>query len=336
MLDHMLHSAEAVPLNTPKHTLLSIITAAYNETQNLRVLYQRLVQTMEGLETSWEWVVIDDHSSDDTFSVIAELAQADSRVRGIRFARNFGSHTAQTCGIDHARGDCMIVLAADLQDPPEIIPSLLEKWSHGSQVVWAVRGRREGEKASTVGFARMYYWIMRNVVGIKEMPRSGADFYLVDRRVRDAFCQFNESNVSILSLITWMGFRQTSVIYDKQARLHGKSGWSLEKKIKLVLDSVLSFSYLPVRLMSYMGFIVGLLGFLYAGYVILNAVTGSPAEGWSSLMVVLLLVGGCQMLMMGILGEYLWRALDESRRRPRYWIEDSTVMEPPTTAPLRR
>jgi polyisoprenyl-phosphate glycosyltransferase len=157
------------------------------------------------------------------------------------------------------------------------------------------------------------------------MPSTGADFYLIDRRVRDAFCMFNEANVSILSLITWMGFRQAAIVYDKQARLYGTSGWNLEKKLKLVLDSVLSFSYLPIRLMSYAGVIVGLLGFLYAGFIIFNALTGSPASGWSSLMVIVLLLGGCQMVMMGILGEYLWRALDESRRRPRYLIEDSTT-----------
>jgi dolichol-phosphate mannosyltransferase len=220
-----------------------------------------------------------------------------------------------------------VVLAADLQDPPEVIPTLLEKWRDRAQVVWAVRGRRDGEKTTTIGFARLYYWIMRNVVGMKEMPSTGADFYLIDRRVRDAFGLFHEGNVSILSLITWMGFRQASIVYDKQARLYGKSGWNIEKKVKLVLDSILSFSYLPVRLMSYMGFIVGLFGFLYAGYVIYNALTGTPTEGWSSLMVVVLLVGGCQMLMMGVLGEYLWRALDEARRRPRYLIEDTTTAE---------
>jgi dolichol-phosphate mannosyltransferase len=307
--------------------LLSVVTAAYNETQNLRVLYRRLADTLDRLALRWEWIIVDDHSGDDTFRTISELAANDPRVRGVRFARNFGSHTAQTCGIHHAAGDCVVVLAADLQDPPEVIPTLLEKWRDRAQVVWAVRGRRDGEKTTTIGFARLYYWIMRNVVGMKEMPSTGADFYLIDRRVRDAFGLFHEGNVSILSLITWMGFRQASIVYDKQARLYGKSGWNIEKKVKLVLDSILSFSYLPVRLMSYMGFIVGLFGFLYAGYVIYNALTGTPTEGWSSLMVVVLLVGGCQMLMMGVLGEYLWRALDEARRRPRYLIEDTTTAE---------
>ena len=152
----------------------------------------------------------------------------------------------------------------------------------------------------------------------------GADFFLVDRQVAEAFSHFREANVSILALITWMGFRQVVIPYDKEARLHGRSGWDLKKKLKLVVDSVTSFSYLPIRFMSYLGFVVAFLGFVYAGVVILNALHGGLVQGWSSLMVVVLVVGGLQMLMMGMLGEYLWRALDESRRRPRYIVEATT------------
>jgi dolichol-phosphate mannosyltransferase len=213
-----------------------------------------------------------------------------------------------------------------LQDPPETLPALVAQWRAGAQVVWAVRARREGEKASTVGFARLYYFLMRRVVGLKEMSVTGADFFLLDRRVVDALRPFNETHVSIMALITWMGFRQASITYDKQARIHGHSGWSLDKKLKLALDSITSFSYLPIRLMSYLGFIVSVIGFLYAGVVISNALVGKPPQGWSSLMVVVLIVSGIQMLMMGVLGEYLWRALDEARRRPRYLIEATTEM----------
>jgi dolichol-phosphate mannosyltransferase len=215
-------------------------------------------------------------------------------------------------------------MAADLQDTPETLPLLLKEWQEGAQVVWAVRARREGEKASKVAFARLYYFIMRHVVGIKELPSTGSDFFLVDRRVVDAFCQFKESNVSILALFTWMGFHQETIIYTKQAREHGRSGWSLRKKIKLVVDSITSFSYLPVRLMSIVGFVVSMVGFLYAGIIIINYLSGNRVEGWSSLMVVLLVIGGFQMVMMGVLGEYLWRALDESRHRPMYLIEAKT------------
>jgi dolichol-phosphate mannosyltransferase len=306
--------------------VLSVVTPAYNEADNLPLLHSRLSQVLEPLNLAWEWIVVDDHSHDRTFAVIAEIAETDQRVRGIRFARNFGSHTAMTCGLHHARGDCAVIMAADLQDPPETLSALLAEWQAGAQVVWAVRARRAGDSTSTVAFAQLYYWLMRRFVGLNEMPATGADFFLIDRCVIEALRQYNESNVSLLALITWMGFRQVALTYNKQARVHGRSGWSLEKKLKLVLDSIASFTYFPIRLMSYVGFIVATLGFLYAGVVVVNALAGTPAAGWSSLMIVMLIIGGMQMLMMGILGEYLWRALDESRRRPRYLIEAATSM----------
>ncbi len=301
--------------------ILSLVTPAFREQDNLPVLYQRICGAL-GSDLDWEWVVVDDHSPDATFHVLRQIAAKDPRVRGIRLARNSGSHTAIACALHNVRGQCAVVLASDLQDPPEVVPELLARWRDGSQVVWAVRARREGESAGTIGFSRLYYFIMRRLSGMKEMPASGADFFLIDRRVIDTFREFGESNVSVFALLTWMGFRQSQVTYDKQARLHGKSGWTLAKKLKLVVDSITSFSYAPIRLMSYVGFIVALLGFVYAAFVVFNAFRGVPAQGWSSLMVVLLVVGGLQMLMLGILGEYLWRALEESRHRPRYIIED--------------
>ena len=307
---------------------LSIITPAYNEAENLPRLYERLLSALAPLQLAWEWIIIDDHSTDATFAVISEMVDEDDRIHGFRFSRNFGAHKAITFGMQHAKGACAAIMAADLQDPPETLPELLVEWRSGAQVVWAVRAQREGEKASTIGFARLYYWLMRNVVGMSEMPATGADFFLIDRRVIDALGDFNENNTSLMALITWMGFRQTRIFYNKQARLHGSSGWNLEKKIKLVVDSVTSFTYLPIRLMSYLGVTVAILGFLYALLVVLNAIAGRPAEGWSSLMVVVLVVGGMQMLMMGVLGEYLWRALDEARQRPRFIIEADTDKSP--------
>jgi dolichol-phosphate mannosyltransferase len=304
--------------------VVSVVTPAYNEERNLPLLYERLADTLASLDVDWEWIIIDDHSGDGTFLAANDLARRDRRVRGLRFARNFGSHTAITCGLHHARGDCAVIMAADLQDPPETLAGLVTRWLSGAQVVWAVRASREGETRRTLAFARFYYFLMRRVVGIGDMPASGADFVLLDRRVIDAFQQFNENNVSILALITWMGFRQETITYDKQRRVHGSSGWTLKKKLKLLVDSITSFSYVPIRLMSYLGFIVAFAGFLYSMIVIGNALGGDPVQGWSSLMVVVLIVGGIQMLMMGVLGEYLWRALDESRRRPRYLIEAAT------------
>jgi len=306
---------------TPK--LISIITPAWKEADNLPVLYARLAAVLEGKE--WEWVIIDDHSPDGTFAAIHALAQKDSRVRGIRLSRNSGSHVALTAGINQAAGGCGILIAADLQDPPETIPALLAEWEQGSQVVWAVRAARKGESATTKGFSRLYYWIMRRLVGMKDMPATGADFLLMDRKVIEAFNRFNESNVSILSLITWMGFKQTRILYTKEARLHGETGWTFAKKCRLVIDSVTSFSHFPIRLMSILGFTSAFMGFLYALFILYSKLTGSvEVTGFATTMIVILVLGGLQMMMMGVLGEYLWRGLDESRRRPRYMIEEET------------
>jgi len=311
---------------------LSVVTPAYREAQNLPELYERLCSVLDGLGVDWEWIIVDDHSPDGTFAVIHDTAERDDRVRGIRLARNSGSHIALSCGLIAAQGECAVALAADLQDPPEAVPQLLDEWRAGAHVVWAARAQREGETIVTKGLARVYYWLMRNLVGLDSMPAMGADFMLLDRRVLDALREFSESNVSLLALITWMGFHQTSITYIKQARRHGESGWTLRKKLKLLVDSVTAFSYTPIRFMSYLGFSVALIGFVYATSVIINAVVGHPIAGWTSLIIIVLILGGIQMLMMGVLGEYLWRALDETRRRPRYIVEETTVRKNPSGA----
>ncbi len=309
-------SAKTVP------ELVSIVTPAFNEARNLRALYERLRVTLRGMDADWEWLIVDDHSRDGTFDLVRELAQQDRRVKGVRLARNSGAHMALLCGLHRAAGDCAVVLAADLQDPPEVVPRLVTEWEQGAQVVWAGRETREGEGAGTLGAALLYYWIMRRLVGMETMPERGADFFLVDRRVLDALKLFRETNVSVPALITWMGFRQREIGYTKQSRQHGASGWSLRKKLKLLVDSITSFTYLPIRLMSYLGCAVSAAGFIYAGIVFLNFIFSESVQGWSSLMVVLLVLNGIQMTMLGVLGEYLWRALDESRQRPRFLVED--------------
>lgn len=306
---------------------ISLITPAYNEAANLPTLYGRIAKALDEFGVDWQWIVVDDHSSDGTFSVVGEIAEKDNRVRIIRFSRNHGSHKAIRCGLDFADGDCAIVLAADLQDPPETIPALIEEWRNGRDIVWAVRNRREGARPMDLLLARAYYFVMRRVVGVKEMAGTGADFFLLDRRVIDSLKRFGESHVSVLALLSWMGFRQGRVLYDKQARQHGRSGWTFEKKLKLLVDSVTSFSYLPIRFISCFGFLVASAGFVYACVVIVNTIVGYPPAGWTSLMVVVLVIGGLQLVMMGVLGEYLWRALDEARGRPKYVIEDAVGFE---------
>ncbi|MEO5332604.1 MAG: glycosyltransferase family 2 protein [Magnetococcus sp. YQC-5] len=306
---------------------LSIVSPAFNESKNLLPMYDRLVEVLKGLDVDWEWVVVDDHSTDDSFAQLTALATRDPRLRAVRFSRNFGSHAAIHCGLSQARGRCAVIMAADLQDPPEVIPQLLAKWRTGSQVVWAARDQRPGETKTSLQFSIFYYRLMKHLEGLKGIPSKGADFWLMDRVVIDAYLQFKEIHVSAMLLILWMGFQQATITYDKQARLHGHSGWTLKKKLKLMVDSITSFTYFPIRLMSYIGMIVATLGFVYAGFIIIHALLGYRIPGWSSLMVVILVLGGMQMGMLGILGEYLWRSHDETRRRPRYLIERRTWEE---------
>ena len=307
--------------------LVSVVTFARNEEQNLPLLYERVARVLEGLDVDWEFLVVDDHSTDGTFEWVAKAAEKDPRVRGIRLSRNFGSHTARTCGFHHAAGDCAIGLAADLQDPPEMIPELLKKWREGAQIVVPARVSRKGVKSIEDGASRLYRWTMRSVLGTREISATGGSLTLMDRLVLDGFQQFQETNVSTLGLINWMGFRRAEVPYVQEARQHGASQWTFRKKVKLLIDSVTSFTFAPIRWMSYLGFVVAFTGFLYAVRVVYVAFAGDPVDGWASLMVVVLIIGGAQMLMLGVLGEYLWRALSESRRRPQYLIEDSIGMK---------
>lgn len=308
-----------------RRSLVSIVSPAYNESVNIPLMYEQLAEVLADLDVEWEWIVVDDHSVDETFDILTDISHGDPRVKAIRLARRSGSHTALACGLQFAQGDSCIVMAADLQDPPSTIPTLLETWRGGFHVVWAVRARREGESQFTIQMSKLYYWLMRNFVGMKEIPSTGADFMLLDRRVVDAFNEFHESTISVLALITWLGFRQTAIPYDKAARVHGRSGWNLRSKLKLVVDSITSFTYLPIRLMSYVGILFAFLGFLYASFIVVMAMNGSPIPGWSSLMVIVLVIGGVQMTMIGVLGIYVWRALDEARRRPKFIVEATTL-----------
>ncbi|MGH9202188.1 MAG: glycosyltransferase family 2 protein [Vicinamibacterales bacterium] len=298
--------------------MLSILTPAFNESANLEMLYERIVQTMSTVGGEWEWLIVDDHSRDDTFAVVKRMALGDSRVRGIRLARNSGSHVAITAGLHHVRGDAAVMMAADLQDPPETLGAMLERWRAGAQVVWATRRHRPGQRAHA-GFAAFYYWIMRRVVGMTDMPARGADFFLVDRTVIDAFKKFNERNVSVLALITWLGFRQTYIEYDKQPRAGGRSGWTIARKITLVIDSITAFSDAPIRLVSYLGLGLLTFGALIAALLLLLR----PGLG-AMLLVAMVVLTGLQLVALGIVGEYVWRALDEARGRPPYLIEALT------------
>jgi dolichol-phosphate mannosyltransferase len=306
-------------------SLVSVVTFTYNERENLPVLYERLCRVFESVEPAgigpraWEFIVVDDHSTDGTFEIIRRLAAEDPRVRGIRLSRNFGSHVAKTCGLHHARGRCAIALASDLQDPPEVLPDMLAAWKDGAQVVAAVRRRRLGEGPFVVWTSRLYRWTLRKILGLKEMPATGAGLFLLDRQALDALSQFREADITVIPLIHWMGFRRTEVPYDQPARLFGRSRWTLGMKLKLFVDSATGFSDRPIQWIIAMGLLVTLAGLTYAAWI---AIAGTTA-GWSVVFAAVLLVGGLHLTALGVLGAYVWRALVQSRRRPQYLIEES-------------
>lgn len=286
-------------------------------------LRERLRAVFDRLDVESEVVLIDDHSTDDSPEIARQWANTDERVSYFRLSRNCGSHAAFSAGIEKCDGDCAVLLAADLQDPPEIIPQLLAKWREGFHVVWAVRGGRKGESWSTRFFARVYYWLMQRL-GLPEMPATGADFLLVDRKVIDAYNRIREKHTSFMAMILWIGFRQTFITYTKEARLAGRSKWTFRRKLKLFVDSVVSFSYAPIRLMSILGFVLALCGFAYAFAVVIAWLVGYvvAGTGYAALMTVLLVGQGAILMALGIVGEYLWRTFDEARGRPRYFFEE--------------
>lgn len=304
-------------------TCLSIIIPVFNEEKTVSALREQLTAVADRLDVEVEVVLVDDHSQDETRRLIRKWQSDDPRITYVRLSRNCGAHAAIAAGLKLCTGDCAVLLAADLQDPPEVIADLLVQWRDGYNVVWANRVEREGESWRTKLFAGLYYRLMRRIA-LPEMPAKGADVVLLDRKVLDAWTQIAEKNTSVIAMILWMGFKQTSIEYVKQARYAGESKWTLAKKVKLLIDSVVSFSYVPVRLMSCSGLVMAACGFLYATLVIVGWLFGwvIAGSGYAALMTVLLVGQGMIISMLGVLGEYLWRTFDEARGRPRYIIEE--------------
>jgi dolichol-phosphate mannosyltransferase len=299
-------------------SLISVIIPCYNEEENLPELYKRLQHVAETARHAFEFIIVDDGSSDSSFHILENISSKDSRLKVIKFSRNFGSHAACLAGLSQAKGDACAFLSADLQDPPEVVETLANEWGKGYQVVIGVR---EWEKESARLFPSLYYRAVRRFA-LKNMPEAGTDVFLIDRKVVDAIVSIGEKNTSIFGLILWSGFKQTIVQYRKGPRQKGTSKWTLANKMKLFIDTFVSFSYIPLRLISLAGTLLACLGFLYALFIVFNRMFFSmPVEGWASLMVVLLVVSGTQLIFLGILGEYLWRNFDETRKRPAFIID---------------
>jgi len=303
--------------------LISIIVPVYNNALSLPDLllkFQELASRNEN--DQFEFLFIDDGSYDNSLNVLLSLAQHESRIRIIKLSRNFGSNSALLAGLAQARGDVIAAIAADLQDPPELIHDMLIHWRQGRKVVLAARETRDDGFLTSL-LSNTFYALFRRFA-IKTMPKKGFDFFLIDRQVCNLINSIQEKNVYLMGLILWLGFTPEIVYYHRRKREkhYGRSMWTFTSKIKYFIDSFVAFTYFPVRAASVIGISLSVLGMIYALVVILLRISfGFEAEGWASLMVVILIISGTQMLMIGILGEYLWRNLDETRKRPPFVIE---------------
>ncbi len=306
---------------------LSIVIPVYNEEAVLPALRDRLCAFVERLTPLvTEIILVDDHSSDRSAQILREMCDKNPVFRYARLAKNCGSHTAVIAGLSRARGQCAVFLAADLQDPPELILQMLELWRRGHHVVWAVREQRDGVSGFDVALANAFYRLL-NLLGEVNLPPTGSDFALLDRRAIDALLQSAGSDVSLGGEIARLGFSSEQITYRKERRAAGASKWTLKRKFKAVADAFVSFSYAPLRAMSFLGMGCSLLGFAYALLVIVVRLkTETPVQGWASLIIVVLVLGGLQMMMLGVLGEYLWRTLEAARNRPTYFLEETSEM----------
>ena len=302
---------------------LTVVIPAFNEEENLSPMHNRLVAALEAEVEGLEIIFVDDGSSDGTWKGISELAATDDRVRGLRFARNFGHQAAVTAGVDAARGRAVVLIDADLQDPPEIIPKMIAKWREGFEVVYAQREVREGETLFKKITAAMFYRILHRVTDVN-IPVDTGDFRLMGPRALEAFRALPERNRFIRGLVSWIGFEQTAVLYRREARHAGETKYPLGKMLRFALDALTSFSFLPLRMATYLGFAASAFSFLYILVVLVLKAVGISWSGYTSLMASILFLGGVQLIMIGVLGEYIARIFDEVKRRPLYLVGDST------------
>ncbi len=301
---------------------LSIVVPVYYNEDTLMDLYQDMREKVLGKLEAYELVFVDDGSGDASWQIMNEIKQLDAEnVRLVRLSRNFGEHAALLAGLSVCTGDCAVTKQADLQEDSTLILEMLERWKAGNKVVLAVRRSRD-ESRVKVFFANRYYAMVRRFVN-KNMPVGGCDCYLIDRRVIEVLERLDEKNSSLTLQVLWAGFKTDMVYFDRKDREKGKSRWTFAKKLKLVMDSMMSFSYMPIRFMTYIGIVFDVFALLLLISVLVEFFTrGVPMTGWSSLMCVILLSAGLILSMLGILGEYLWRTLDASRTRPPFIIDE--------------
>jgi dolichol-phosphate mannosyltransferase len=302
---------------------LTIIVPIYNEIGNLDELYRRMVETMEKARQPWELVLVDDGSSDGSTERMRELAGKDPHVRPVIFARNFGHQIAVTAGLDYSRGDAVIIIDADLQDPPEVILQLIGKWREGFQVVYAVRASREGESWFKLVTAKAFYRLINRITSIA-IPLDTGDFRLMDRAVVDVMNNMREHHRFLRGMSAWIGFRQVGVPYQRAARYSGETHYPLSKMFKLAFTAITGFSFFPLQVATYMGFAAAGIAVIAIPIVVILRLMGSQAFfGQASTLIAVLFLGGVQLLSLGILGEYIGRLYDEARGRPLYIVAEA-------------
>lgn len=301
---------------------ISLVIPVYYNEDNLIPLYTDISEKLLCHdEFDWEIVMVNDGSKDESYSVMKNLAVRDSRIKIYSLSRNFGSHAAILCGLSKCTGDCAVVKAADLQEPTEMVLEMVDSWRNGKNVVLAVRKDRQEGRGQTF-FANLYYWLIRKAA-LQDMPRGGFDVYLLDKKVINVLMQFDEKNSALTGQILWSGFRTEKVYYTRLQREVGKSRWTLRKKIRLVTDTLFSFSTLPITIVSVIGTLSCFGAAVWAVVVFVFKLLGViNVSGWTTLFIFNLLSFGIIMLTLGILGGYLWRTFDASRNRPPYIIED--------------
>ncbi len=302
--------------------IFSIIAPIYNEDESLPELYKRVSEVMDRTHEPWELILVNDGSRDKSAEIIRDLAAKDKRIRPVMFARNFGHQIAVTAGLDFSQGDAVIIIDADLQDPPEVILELIDKWREGFEVVYAVRAEREGETWFKKFTASTFYRLIYRITDVK-IPLDTGDFRLLDRKVVDVMNKMREHHRFLRGMASWVGFRQIGVNYKRAPRFAGVTKYPFRKMLKLALNAITSFSYFPLQLATYIGFLSAVLAIVAIPVVIiLRAINPETFFGQASTLIAVLFLGGVQLISLGILGEYLGRVYDEVKGRPLYVVSE--------------
>ncbi len=302
--------------------LISIIVPVFNESPNIRPFHQAIVKVFEAVPYRYELLFVDDGSYDNTYALIGEMAGSHPEVKALSLSRNFGSHNAITAGLRHCQGDAAVIMAVDMQDPPQTVLEFLKKWEEGFEVVWGIRKSRQDSRRKKIG-STLFYRLLR-LIAIRDYPVQGTgSFCLLARKVYEALNTFPERNRVIFGLVAWTGFRQTNVYYDRASRLEGSSKWNFLRIFKTGIDVFTAYSYIPLRIMSCMGIFSLLLSAAVIFYAFMNWCLKKHVEpGWTTLIISIFGLGGVQMLFLGIIGEYLWRISEDVKCRPIFIIRD--------------